>query len=69
MDNQCESCNQKKNNNDPNLHCYMFKDQPSFNCMQHSDFDSIRKGITSEEHIETILKELGILHGDQAGSF
>jgi hypothetical protein len=62
--NDCESCNHKKLNNDPELHCYMFKEPVSFNCMQHTDFDAVRRAKSVTEHMDTILLEVGILHGD-----
>ena len=33
----CETCDYKKLNVDPSLHCYMFKEAPVTECMQHSD--------------------------------
>lgn len=34
--NNCETCKYKQMNDDPELHCYMFKDEPTEVCMQHS---------------------------------
>ena len=32
----CETCDYKKINQDPDLWCYMFKDAPEGECAQHS---------------------------------
>jgi hypothetical protein len=40
--NNCETCQFKQMNVDPELHCYMFKDEPTEVCMQHSGRTGLR---------------------------
>lgn len=34
----CETCNHKKINDNPELHCYMFKTAPEGICAQHTSY-------------------------------
>lgn len=34
--NNCSTCDYKDMNDDPELHCYMFKHAPDSRCMQHT---------------------------------
>lgn len=34
--NNCSTCDYKQMNDDPTLHCYMWKDAPDDVCLQHS---------------------------------
>ena len=34
--NNCQTCDHHKINRDPELHCYMFKDEPTERCGQHT---------------------------------
>jgi len=41
----CEGCEHKAINNDPELHCYMFREPPIDWCSQHTAFKAIRQNI------------------------
>lgn len=34
----CQTCDYKKFNKDPELYCYMFKDEPQGQCRSHSAY-------------------------------
>lgn len=50
----CETCGHKKNNHDPELHCYAFKVAPEGVCGQHTG------------HKEAIKEFAAIIRGDVA---
>lgn len=53
--NDCNTCKQKAINQDPELHCYMFKVEPDFECMQHSKYDEERRSKRVEDHLVDVI--------------
>lgn len=54
--NNCATCKHMINNNDEELHCYMFKDEPTEICMQHSWRSSMMSPLRVSSTAKQILK-------------
>ena len=60
MENNCEGCQHKKHNKDPNLHCRVFSQEPMYVCTQHTEIGEIKANLfrrRSEEMGEIILMD------------
>jgi hypothetical protein len=64
----CSTCNHKRINDDPKLHCYMFKDPvtPDGECMQHTNLSDLRRWFTKlvPIHLVADMMAVNLTHSD-----
>lgn len=66
MNNLCETCDHKKHPDGG--HCYMFREEPEFKCMQHTDYSVVifTGPALGNTQMQALITELSLQFGDSA---